>query len=76
VRTKEIVPIQKDALHSAGIYLSPHTLYRWRSAGKYPRLFTKIGGRVFIVLSEWNRLVERNKGKRVRRRKKGERKNG
>jgi len=39
------------------------TLYKWRTLKKYPALFTKIGGAVFVDLAELEKLIESGRGK-------------
>jgi len=39
------------------------TLYKWHARRKYPELFTKIGGSVFVVLRILDEIVEKNRGK-------------
>jgi len=57
------VPIyDEDLLKEHGVFLSPTTLRMWRSQKKYPQLFTKVGGRVYIDLCEYEKLVLQGKG--------------
>ena len=58
-----IVPIKK-----VGDYIpfAPKTLRNWRSCGKYPQIFVKIGGRVFVDLKELQDLIEAQKAKAVK----------
>lgn len=39
------------------------TFYKWRCVKKYPALFTKIGGTVFVDLAELEKLIESGRGK-------------
>ena len=41
--------------------ISPSTLYKWRHTNKYPELFIKLGGFLFIDLSELDRLCQTNR---------------
>jgi len=43
------------------VKISQKTLRNWRSSGKYPALFVKIGGRVLVDLSEFTRMIERQR---------------
>ncbi|GAB6886976.1 hypothetical protein JCM13304A_04740 [Desulfothermus okinawensis JCM 13304] len=43
--------------------IKPGTLYIWRHTGRYPQLFSKIGGALFIDLQEWEKMVEERKGR-------------
>lgn len=38
------------------------TFYKWRTLRKYPALFTKIGGAVFVDLAEFEKLAEAGRG--------------
>jgi hypothetical protein len=51
------------ALKEAGVVLSPWTLRQWRKTGRHPELFVKVGRRVFLVLENWQKLVEKGVGK-------------
>jgi len=42
--------------------LSRSTLYKYRHTGKYPRLFCKIGGAVFIDTREAEKIFEAGRG--------------
>jgi len=42
--------------------LSRSTLYKYRHMGKYPRLFVKIGGAVFLDQRELEKVVEAGRG--------------
>ena len=53
----------EKALKEAGVVLSPWTLRQWRKTGKHPELFVKVGRRVFLVLENWQKLVEKGLGK-------------
>ena len=46
---KNIVPLDVAAKI---LSRSKSTLYNWRSAGKYPAIFVKLGGSVYIDLEE------------------------
>lgn len=56
--TKDLIPI-KDAPKC--LPFAEKTLRNWRSQGLYPKLFVKLGGKVFINLAEFEKLVERQK---------------
>ncbi len=53
----------EEELKEAGISVSPWTLRKWRREGRYPELFTKVGKRVFLVLENWQKLVQKGIGK-------------
>ncbi len=53
----------EDGLKEAGVPVSPWTLRKWRREGRYPELFTKVGKRVFLVLENWQKLVQKGIGK-------------
>lgn len=39
------------------------TMFKWHHLGKFPELFVKISGALFIDLDELDRIVEAGKGK-------------
>ncbi len=49
----------QKALQEAGIYLKPATFHRWHCVGKHPRLFCKIGRRLFIRERIWEEIVQK-----------------
>ena len=55
---KNLVPISEAPTK---IPIAEKTLRNWRSRGMYPRMFIKMGGKVFVDLSEIARLVEMQK---------------
>jgi hypothetical protein len=57
--TMELIPIKKETLKSKGIPFSPATLYRWHCKKKYQKLFVKIGGKLFLKLEEWEKLINK-----------------
>jgi hypothetical protein len=38
--------------------LCKSTLYKWKHLGKFPKLFVKLGGALFIDLNELEELIE------------------
>lgn len=42
--------------------LSRSTLYKYHTTGKYPRLFVKIGGALFLDQRELEKVVEAGRG--------------
>ncbi len=48
-------------LKAAGIPFKPSTLYAWKWAGKYKQIFRKIGGKLFVDVDEFERLVNNSK---------------
>jgi hypothetical protein len=40
------------------------TLYKWKHTAKFPQLFAKVGGALFIDLDELERIAERGRGAR------------
>lgn len=59
---ENIVPIS-DAPNR--ISIAEKTLRNWRSRGMYPQLFIKLGGKVFVDLNEFAKLVAAQKEKAV-----------
>lgn len=59
------VPVTDDALLRAnGVFLATGTLRKMHHLGQKPRIFLKIGGRLFIDLVEWEKMVEDAKNQR------------
>ena len=54
-----LVPIKNASLKEAGIPLKAETFYKWRKQRKNLKIFTKIGGRVFIVRERWDQLIKK-----------------
>ena len=44
------------------IPLKASTLYKWRHTKRYPGLFVKVGGAVFVDLIELGKIVEAGRG--------------
>jgi len=55
-----LIPIKDAPNH---IPFAEKTLRNWRSDGVYPQLFIKLGGKVFIDLDEYEKLVQVQKDK-------------
>lgn len=55
----DLIPMNNEALEKAKIPFRASTLYMWRGMGKYPELFVKIGGKLFVNRREFVRMVER-----------------
>jgi hypothetical protein len=45
------------------LLLAKATLYKWHHLGKYPRLFVKLGGAVFVDLKVLDEIVEEGRGR-------------
>jgi len=43
--------------------LKRSTLYKWKHIGKYPELFVKLGGAVFVDLDYLEKIIETGRGK-------------
>lgn len=56
-----IIPIELERLKQEGIFFKLSTVYQWHSTGRYPKLFRKIGGRLFIETNEWGKIVSKSK---------------
>lgn len=54
-----LIPINDEALERAKIPVKARTLYGWRSAGKKPEIFVKIGGKLFVNRKEFIEMVEK-----------------
>jgi len=51
----------EEALQAAGILISPHTLRKWRYLGRYPEMFTKLGGIVMVDREAYEKIAEEEK---------------
>jgi hypothetical protein len=58
---KNLVRLSKVNDHP-DIPLKASTLYKWRHVKKYPGLFVKVGGAVFVDLNELGKIVEAGRG--------------
>ena len=38
--------------------LAKATLYKWKHLGKFPQLFVKLGGALFVDLNELQKIIE------------------
>ena len=41
-----------------GLPLQKSTLYKWKHLGKYPQIFVKLGGALFVDLVALEKLIE------------------
>lgn len=56
---KELISVaSQEELERGGIPFKRYTILRWHSTGKYPEIFVKIGGKVFINHEAWTKLVD------------------
>ena len=53
--------IRVSKINKQSFPISTSTLYKWRHTNKYPELFIKLGGFLFIDLSELDRLCQTNR---------------
>jgi hypothetical protein len=42
--------------------LTKSTLYKWKHLGKFPEMFVKIGGALFVDLEKLQEIVEAGRG--------------
>ena len=47
------------------IDIAEKTLRNWRAQGRYPQIFVKLGGRVFVNMEEFALIVERQTEKAI-----------
>ncbi len=60
----KLIPLKdQQQLKANGIHFKKSTLYFWHHKRKYPELFVKIGGRVFVDSDEFFKLAEKTKEK-------------
>ena len=62
-----IIPLKPLLLKEYGIFNSPAVLRKWKCEGKFPEIFLKIGGRLFIDLDKWQEVVNEAKLQRDER---------
>ena len=55
---ENLIPISEAP---SKISIAEKTLRNWRARGIYPRLFIKLGGKVFVDLGEFVRIVKEQK---------------
>jgi len=68
VSISRYIPISNELLlRENGIYLSPPTLRKQHCKGINPKLFIKLGHKVFIDLEVWGEIVAEAKHKRDER---------
>lgn len=58
---KHLVRISKA--NEQGLPIKRSTLYKWKHIKKYPHLFIKLGGAVFVDLDKLNELLEAGRQK-------------
>jgi hypothetical protein len=51
-----------------GLPLQKSTLYKWKHLGKYPQLFVKLGGALFVDLKALDEIIESGRLKAKSRR--------
>jgi hypothetical protein len=44
---------------AAGLLFKPQTFYKWFHLGKYPEIFVKFGGGLFVDLEALERVMEK-----------------
>ena len=57
-----------------GIKITLSTLRDWRRKGKYPRIFIKIGGRIFVDIDQFNEYISNSQQENEEKIKKIEKK--
>ena len=55
---ENLVPIS-DAPEK--VHIAEKTLRNWRCQGFYPQIFVKLGGKVFVDISEIEQIIKRQK---------------
>ena len=63
---ENIIPIAKAP---EKLSIAEKTLRNWRSQGLYPQIFVKLGGKVFIDLGEFAKIIQAQKEKAIARAK-------
>jgi hypothetical protein len=63
IEMSNLVPISKSEADERTNIFRPQTYYVWRTRGKFPHLFVKMGGRVFIDCRMLEQIQEAGRGK-------------
>lgn len=50
------------ALTAAGIPFATKTLYKWHHTGQYPKMFIKMGRRLFVDVDMFQKIIEAHRG--------------
>jgi predicted site-specific integrase-resolvase len=58
-----MVPLNEAPNH---VPIAEKTLRNWRCQGRYPQIFIKIGGKVFLDVSEFKSILRRQKEKNIK----------
>ena len=57
-KATDLVPVaDREALREHGIPYAPRTLRKMRCMGQHPALFVKIGGKLFVSVESWMKIV-------------------
>lgn len=60
---KRLIPFRDKKRLEAETGFARSTFYKWRCLKKFPNLFCKIGGALFVDLNELEALAEAGRGK-------------
>ncbi len=56
---EKLIPVaDKEALKENNVYFTQSTLYKMKCTGEKPEIFTKIGRRLFIIKSAWDKYID------------------
>jgi hypothetical protein len=53
--------VRVSEVKKMGIPIAPSTLYKWNHLKKYPIIFRKLGGFLFVDLDEMERIIEQSR---------------
>jgi len=53
-----LVPLNNNILKKVGIPFSSNTLRIWAKKKRYPSMFVQVGGRTYIKLEEWHKIIK------------------
>ncbi len=59
---KRLIPFRDKKRLEEETGFARSTFYKWRTLRKFPKLFCKIGGAVFVDLAELEKLAEAGRG--------------
>ena len=55
---KNLVRVSK----ADGLLVKPQTFYKWHHIGKYPEIFVKLSGALFVDLDRLEKLIDNCRG--------------
>lgn len=54
----KLIPVRDEKLLiENNILMTPRTLREWHHKRRFPEIFVKVGGKLFVDLNEWENIV-------------------